>query len=753
MSTIQYPYQDSSLPVEERIEDLLLRLSPEEKIGQLCKPRGFSEFVKSPDGSFKLKERYTAFMSEYSIGCLYGLLRSDPWTGRNFENGAAGKQREEIIRLFTANAAARPLPIPLLLAEEAPHGLDALEATVFPCALAIGATFDADLSYRIGYAIGREGLAAGINTVYAPILDLALDPRWSRVEECYGEDPELVATMGESCFKGLRDSGILPLLKHYVGGGASASGLNQQPARFGDTELYNSALRPFRRCINSGAKALMSTYHDIDGEPCTGSYYLLTEILRKHLGYCGFVTADGGAVELLKARRLASSFAEAASRALRSGCDMESGHAHLEECGQMLREAFRQGLITVEDLDHAVRRVLRVKFEMGLFDRKPSFNPAALRTPEHRALALRAARESVVLVKNSNRTLPLTPGKFRRIALTGPNADNVMNQLGDYTSFQRPEDVTTLLAALRNESGYEIIHTRGCSIRAMDRSGFAAAVQDAQSADCCIAVVGGSSWHDAVESVDAVTGAVVGAGEDTSSTTEKESGEGTDRATLSLCGVQMELLRALKQTGRPLIVIMLEGRPLQVDEILGLADAVLISFYPGEAGGTALADILTGRVNPSGRLPVSIPYSTGQLPVYYNTADDRAGRFYLDSPAFPALEFAFGLSYTTFDFSNLTVEGRKVKVQLRNSGDRPGEEVAFFFLTACGDVIQRPWCELCHFERHFLQPGESRLVTFTLTDEMLYWYDRNGKRQRSVNHFTLRAGGNLREVQTADFTL
>ena len=232
--------------------------------------------------------------------------------------------------------------------------------------------------------------------------------------------------------------------------------------------------------------------------------------------------------------------------------------------------------------------------------------------------------------------------------------------------------------------------------------------------------------------------------------TEKESGEGTDRASLNLCGVQLELLRELKKTGKPLIAVLIEGRPLQVDEILELADAVLIAFYPGEAGGRAIADILTGRVSPSGRLPVSVPYSTGQLPVNYNTAVDRRNRFYLDSPAFPALEFGFGLSYTTFEYSSLIVEGRQVCVTVCNTGSRAGGEVAQFYLTAHGDVMQRSWCELCHFERLFLEPGESRELRFALTDEMLYRYDRSGTLRKEVRKFTVRAGGNLRDVLTVD---
>lgn len=739
------PYQNPALPVEERLDDLMKRLSPEEKIGQLCKPRVFSEFEKTADGAV-LKEEYREFSRKNPPGCVYGILRSDPWTKRNFQNGAFGEVRERIVRLFDEDAASHAVPVPLAKAEEAPHGLSALEATVFPCGLAVGASFDRELAEEIGRAIGREALACGINTVYAPVLDIASDPRWSRVEECYGEDPALVAELGESCFRGIQETGVLALLKHYIGGGASENGLNQQPAHVGTAELYNGPLRPFRRCIDAGAKALMSTYHDVDGEPCTGSRYLLTELLRAELGYKGFVTTDGGAVERLYHLRLANSLPEAAARALKAGCDMESGHPSLAGCGKMLRDALREGLIAETDLDLAARRVLRVKFEMGWFDKPASFDSSVLRSSAHRELALRAAHESIVMVKN-NGVLPLKPC---RIALTGPNAANAMNQLGDYTAFQRPGAISTVLDALKAEPDCEVRFEPGCRIRSMDRSGFAAAVAAAEKSDCCIAVLGGSSWHDAEETVDPVTGAVIGASGDTAEHTEKESGEGTDRASLNLCGVQLELLRRLKKTGKPLIAVLIEGRPLQVDEVLELADAVLIAFYPGEAGGRAIVDILTGRVSPSGRLPVSVPYSTGQLPVNYNTAVDRRNRFYLDSPAFPALEFGFGLSYTTFEYSNLAVEGRRVRVTVANTGSRAGGEVAQFYLTAHGDVVQRPWCELCRFERLFLEPGETKELRFVLTDEMLYRYDRSGTLRKEIRHFSVRAGGNLRDVLTAD---
>ena len=254
------PYQNPALPVEERLDDLMKRLSPEEKIGQLCKPRVFSEFKKTADGAV-LKEEYREFSRKNPPGCVYGILRSDPWTKRNFQNGAFGEVRERIVRLFDEDAASHAVPVPLAKAEEAPHGLSALEATVFPCGLAVGASFDRELAEEIGRAIGREALACGINTVYAPVLDIASDPRWSRVEECYGEDPALVAELGESCFRGIQETGVLALLKHYIGGGASENGLNQQPAHIGTAELYNGPLRPFRRCIDAGAKALMSTMH------------------------------------------------------------------------------------------------------------------------------------------------------------------------------------------------------------------------------------------------------------------------------------------------------------------------------------------------------------------------------------------------------------------------------------------------------------------------------------------------------------
>lgn len=307
-----YPYLNAGLPLEERLDDLTNRLKVDEKIGQLVKVRAFQEFNVGPDDRVELTAGYREFSRRYGVGSVYGLLRSDPWTGRDFDNGTAGDRTCKIVEAFDRETQTRKIPIPLLKAEEAPHGLAALGATEFPCGLAIGAAFEPELARRIGLAVGREALACGVNTVYAPILDLAVDPRWSRVEECYGEDPELVSRLAAAAVEGLRNSGVLPILKHFVGGGASEGGLNQNSAYFGPVELHNRHLRPFRRCIAAGARALMATYHDIDAEPCSGSRYLLTDLLRGELGFDGFVIADGGAVELLYHRRLARTLPEAA---------------------------------------------------------------------------------------------------------------------------------------------------------------------------------------------------------------------------------------------------------------------------------------------------------------------------------------------------------------------------------------------------------------------------------------------------------
>ena len=737
-------YLDSTLSPQHRSEDLLRKMSVEEKIGQLCKGRGFDCYSRTGN-TIRLTPEFAEQMRRRLFGTIYGVLRADWWTRRGFENGIPAEMAREACNRFQQLALETSRwKIPFLFVEEAPHGLMALDTTVFPTSLGMGATFDSSLLEEVGKVMGRESAAAGIHSLYAPVLDLALDPRWSRVEECFSENPFLVSELAAAMVKGMRSFHVEPTLKHFVGGGRSEGGHNQESVQEGLQVLNNQDLRPFRTCIRQGAAFVMSTYHDVDGEPCTGSSLLLQEILRGKLRFRGFVIADAGAIEMLHYRRLAKDKKHAAARALLAGCDGDSGHATLEECGKYLMEAWESGLIRESDLDLAAGRLLEIKFALGLFehpytDGKPE---TIFASPLHREVALKTARESLVLLKNDG-ILPLSP-TIRSIAVIGPNADQGMNMLGDYTAPQRKEKICTILDGIRHlaaKYGIHVFHAPGCGIRRMDRSGFPEALKIAGNADLILWVPGGCSTRFGNVQTDPITGAALTPPVSESDTSEKESGEGTDRATLDFSGVQMELFRRLTETGKKIVSVPIMGRPLLLEEILEKSAALLCGWYPGILGGQAIAEALFGIIAPAGKLPISLPRSVGQLPVHGNSVN-RTRRDYLDSPGSPLLPFGFGLSYTTFEYRNLKLEGRTVSIVCRNTGRTPSDEIVLFYLQAETSSVIRPERELFAFRRIHLAPGEEQPVKAELTDEVLGIYDRNGEFHLEPGPFRIFAGGN-----------
>lgn len=745
-----FPYQKKELSPEERTRDLLSRMTVEEKIGQLVKLDGFRSYERS-GSEYRLKPEFTETVEKWLIGSMYGLVRADWWTERDWNSGVPPEKMNEVVNLFQKYILDHSrLGIPLYIAEEAPHGLMALGTSVFPTGLGLGASFDRAMMNRVGHVIGSEAHAAGVHSVYAPILDIVREPRWSRTEENYSEDPYLTSVFGEEMVKGISSEGTVATLKHFVAHGSPEGGHNHGPAHVGPIEFRNCQLRPFRNAVRAGALSIMSAYSDVDGEPSSGSRHLLTDILRGELGFKGFVVADRGAIKLLKAFRLADDAAEASARALKAGCDVDEGFLEFHTAG--LTEALRRGLIDEGDLDVCAGRILYTKFVTGLFEHPfaQSRPVEILRSAEHEAVALEASRKAMTLLKN-NGILPLK--NIRSLAVIGPNADNMMNQLGDYSAPQKRETVVTVLDGIRAEAekaGVAVSYARGCGIRSMDKSGFDEALSLASEADATVLVLGGCSTKYGTEMVRTETGAAVP--EILSpEKSEKESGEGTDRATFTLSGVQMELFRALKAAGKPVIVVLVQGRPLEVGELRADADGLLLAWYPGMFGGRAVAEVLFGKYNPAGRLSVSIPRCSGQLPVYYNSLSWRLD--YVDCPASPELPFGFGLSYTTFAYSDLKVEGRTASVTVANTGSMDGEEVVQFYLTDLASQVRRPLLELCGFERVFIPAGEKRTVSLELTDEVLGYY--NGKLEFVVEpgRFELRAGGNSVDLIQTEFRI
>lgn len=740
------PYRNARLPVAERVDDLLGRMTVEEKLLQLGKLRGWNAYVRGAEG-IAYSNAFERGFATNPPGTVYGLFRSGEWTDRLWNKGARPEDAAEVLDHFQHLAVEQSrLGIPVLFVEEAPHGLYVNGGTFYPTPIGLGATFDTNLLHRIGLETAREARGRGIRCVYGPVVDIAHDPRWSRVEECMGEDPELVAQLAAAMTAGLVESGVQPCVKHFLGGGASEGGHNTLSAHMGPYELYNVELRPWRRCIAAGARHVMSTYHDVDGEHCTTSPWMLTTLLREHLGFDGFVTSDAGATEIAVRRRLAKDVNDAAAKALRAGCDTSCGYWNFAECGDIYRQAYQAGAIDEADLDRAVRRVLAVKFAMGLFehpyaDRSIRLSNDALPTD----LACEAAEKSIVLLKNE-RALPLGGGS---VAVIGPNADAPMNQLGEYvTPPRRSEDVETVLEGIRRFAP-QATYAKGCAVRDPSTKGFAAAERLAAAAETTILVLGGSSAPVPHTMIDPLTGATVPFRE-TDELFDRESGEGTDRCTLTLSGVQLELFRAVRAKAKHLVTVLVMGRPLELAEVLAQSDAVVLAWYPGSRGGEAVANVLFGKANPSGRLPISLPHSVGQAPVSC-LASEESRPTYVDGSGDALLPFGFGLSYTTYAYGKLTAEktpaGVRVAVDVVNTGKVAGEETVLVYLTALESPRQRPARELAAFDRVALAPGERKRVTLFIPSASFGAYDRSGTFIPGTGAYRFTVGDQTVEVE------
>lgn len=718
--------------IQTRIESLISRMTIDEKIGQLCCPFGWPSYIKaSPTSSPHINPTFKA-----DSGTLWATLRADPWTQKTVETGLSPKESAAMLnRLQRYAIDSTRLGIPLLFAEEAPHGQMAVGTTVFPTGLAQASTFDEALLTQMGTAIGSEVRASGAHIAYGPVLDIARDPRWSRMEETLGEDPYLSGILGASIVKGIRKAGAMCTLKHFAAYGVPEGGLNGEQTSMGRHTLLNEYVPQFRRAIEAGADAIMTSYNSIDGTPCTGNGWLLDDLLRKQWGFDGLIFSDLHSIEgICHTQNCAETVAEAAKMAIEAGVDIDlEGNAYRPS----LRTLVDKGRLSIGSIDRAVSRVLRKKAELGLFDNPFTDERQAqkvVRSATHQSLALRVAEEGTVLLKNDG-ILPLSPN-ISRIAVIGPNADNMYNQLGDYTAPQEREAITTVLDGIRRTAPHaEVTYVKGCAIRDTTATNIAAAIEAATNAEVTILVVGGSSARD-FRTTYLDTGAArvnKAADEDDPNQTpilaDMECGEGYDRSDLHLMGHQEALMRALMDAGVPLVVVYIEGRPLNMNIAAERANALLTAWYPGEQGGMAIANILFGRSNPSGRLPVSIPRSTGQLPVHYSK---RQSHDYIDSPARPLYAFGYGLSYTSFAYSDLLVEQSptddvlcRVSCTITNTGSREGAEVVQLYVDDVKSSIQIPHLLLKGFHRINLRSGESKRVTFDLTKDELGLYDKD----------------------------
>jgi beta-glucosidase len=623
------------------------------------------------------------------------------------------------------------LGIPAIIHEECLAGLLTPTATVFPQAIALASTWSPELVYRVASAIRQQVLCIGSRHCLSPVLDLCRDPRWGRCEETYGEDPYLVASIGLAYVSGLQGDdlkrGVIATTKHFAGHGFPEGGRNIAQVHLGSREFLEQHLYTFEVAIRIGkALAVMPAYHEIDGVPCHANKWLLTDVLRSQWGFEGVVVSDYGAVTQLNTiHRVAKSCVESFKLALESGVDIVFPDII---CFDEIVQAVKEGMISESLLDRAVERVLRLKEALGLFENPyvDEFKvPEVLDNEEHRLLALEAAREAIVLLKNDG-LLPLSKN-LRTIAVIGPSANEPRNMLGDYhydahlgksiTSVK----VVTVLEGIRNKVSKEtkVLYAKGCDIDSQDRSGFEEALRIAREADVIIAVMGEKSGLD--PSWFGLKKEVV----------QHTSGEGVDRASLGLPGVQEELIKELHRIGKPMVLVLINGRPLAITGILPYVNAVLEAWFPGEEGGNAIADIIFGDVNPSGRLPVSVPKTVGQVPVYYSRKPSSF-RNYIDVDSKPLFPFGFGLSYTEFRYRDLVVRTPEVKpfgfveveVTIENVGKVAGKEVVQVYISKEFAEVARPVKELKAFKKIYLEPGKAKKVLFRIPTEALAFYDR-----------------------------
>lgn len=726
VATHAQTYKDPNASIDERVEDLLGRMTLEEKIAQM-NMNGMGEYRQLPHGAGVVE---SPFISVQEIA----------------------RMSSETKRYARENTR---LGIPPIQIGECLHGQLAMGATIFPQAIAQGSTWNPALVERMASVIAFEASASGVDQALSPLFDLAREPRYGRTEECYGEDPYLVARMGVAFVEGMqgkaeytRVHGIAPgklmcTAKHFAGYSVPAGGINLAPSSLGEREMRTLHLYPFEKVVKeANVCAVMPSYNEVDGMPAHSNRWLLTDVLRGEWGFGGYVFTDyGGLSQLHNFHHVAADASEAAVMGINAGVDLEAARP---DAYARLSDLVKAGKVNEEQIDTAVRRILRAKFMAGLFD-KPYPDPERLsevvHRPEHVALALEVAQESAVLLKNDSALLPLDASKLKSLAVIGPNADQV--QYGDYTYTRDNRSGVTILQGLRDRLGsrVQINYAKGCNFTGSDRSGIAAAVEAASKSDVAVVVLGETSV------ILSGLGWGVGLGEN-EPRDPFVSGEGYDLTSLDPPGVQRELLQAVCATGKPVVLVMVHGRPWSIDWEKDHVPAILEAWYPGEQGGNAIAGILFGDVNPSGRLNCSVPRSVGHLPVTYDYkpsarginrepgTPEKPGRDYVFSSPAPLFAFGHGLSYTTFEYSDLKIDNNasaktvKVSVNVRNTGSRDGKEVVQLYVNDRVSSVTTPQKMLKGFDKIELKTGEQKTVTFDLPyDELALW---NASMQRVV---------------------
>jgi beta-glucosidase len=754
----QTPYRNPRLPVDQRVQDLLSRMTLEEKIAQtqsMWITNNLKSFIDQK-GNFSPDAKVQEILKN-GIGQLGGPSQgssdSEKATAPYYGKGPRAMANfTNTIQKYVIEH--NRLGVPTTFHEEALHGLASPGATSFPQAIALAGTWDVDLVENVFTVAAREGRSRGAHQVLAPDLDLGREPRWGRVEETYGEDPYLVSRMAVAAVRGFQGAGpnvdnrhVIATLKHFAAHGQPEGGTNIGPGNFSERILREQFFYPFQVAVTeAGAMSVMPSYNEIDGVPSHANHWLLEKVLRQEWGFKGFIASDYfGINELITRHHVAANPAEAAKRAIEAGVDMELPHI---QCNDSLLQLIKDGRVSMATIDRAVSRILRAKFLLGLFE-TPYVDPDEAErvneSPEHRALALKAAREAIILLKNENNLVPLDRTRIRSIAVIGPNAGRV--ELGEYSG--GPTHKVSILDGIKQKVGdrIKVNYAEGCKITEGDpKTGqpnwsyddvrLASPAENAKKIAEAVIVARASD----------VAVVVVGDNVETTREGYAENHLG-DRDNLDLLGQQNDLVRAIVETGKPTILVLIGGRPLSINYAVEKVPAIFQGWYLGQETGTAVADVLFGDVNPSGKLSVTIPRNVGQLPVYYYQKPS-ARRGYLFSNKEPLFVFGHGLSYTTYKYSNLRLTPDKTgpagettaSIDITNTGRIAGDEIIQLYIRDQVSSVTRPVKELKDFRRIHLEPGQTKTVQFIITADKLSFLNEDMRRVVEPGLFDIMVG-------------
>ncbi len=746
------PYRNPDFPAAKRVKDLLSRMTLEEKAAQMmCVWRQKADTLLNADGDFDLVKAKAAFKQKRGLG----QVGRPSEAGKGKDARGMAELTNAIQKFFIEHSR---LGIPVMFHEECLHGHAAIDGTSFPQPIALAATFHPELVESLFTMTAAEARSRGTHQALTPVVDVARDPRWGRVEETYGEDPYLVSRMGIAAVRGFQGDAtfrdkrhVIATLKHFAAHGQPESGINCAPANISERVLRETFLYPFQEAIRKGgAISVMASYNEIDGVPSHANKWLLREVLRKEWRFAGYIVSDYYAITELGSRpevrghQVAKDKREACALAVKAGVNIELPEP---DCYLHLTELVRKNVLKESELDALVAPMLEWKFRMGLFEDPYVDAEEAGRLvgcQEHRELTLEAARQAITLLKNENNLLPLDPGKIRSIAVVGPNAHRPL--LGGYSSV--PKQCVTVLEGVQARVGgrAKVLYSEGCKITIGgswgqdevvpsnpedDRKQIAEAVQVAQEADVIVVAVGDN---------------------------EQSSREGYafnhlgDRPSLDLVGRQEELVKAMVATGKPVIVMLVNGRPVSAIYIYENVAAVLECWYPGQEAGRAVAEVLFGDYNPGGKLPITVPRSAGHVPAFYNYKP-LARRGYVFDDVSPLYAFGYGLSYTTFRIDNVRIVKKRIArdgstrvlADVANTGPREGSEVVQMYVRDRVSSVTRPLKELKGFRRVFLKPGEKSTVEFEITPESLAFYNIDMKYTVEPGEFEIMVGNSSRD--------